>query len=114
MAASWYKRRHRYIVNQRVKLNLKIILPTIIIALAKLAIDSANNRHARNKSCDFHSKSGGLEIFIKLYYVKKSGDLPPNREAWKLCSKRLMCVAIIIHHGVSRTLANEDVSLQYM
>ena len=57
MAASWYKRRHSYIVNLRVKLNLKIILPTI--ALEKLVIDSDNHRHVR-----FHSKSGGREIFI--------------------------------------------------
>ena len=38
MAASWYKRRHRYVDNQRVK--LKIVLPTT--AMAKLAIDSAS------------------------------------------------------------------------
>ena len=33
---------------------------------------------------------------------------------YPLGSKRLMCVAIRIHHGVSRTLANEDASLQYI
>ena len=38
MAASWYKRRHRYVDNKRVK--LKIVLPTT--AIAKLAIDSAS------------------------------------------------------------------------
>ena len=38
MTASWYKRRHRYVDNQRVK--LKIVLPTT--AMAKLAIDSAS------------------------------------------------------------------------
>ena len=62
MAASWYIRRHRYVVNQRVK--LKIILPTI--AMVKLAIDrsSLEYLHSWNKSGDFHSKSGGREIFI--------------------------------------------------
>ena len=32
------------------------------------------------KSVDFHSKSGDFH-----YFIKKSGDLPPNREIWKLC-----------------------------
>ena len=38
MAASWYKRCHRYVDNKRVK--LKIVLPTT--AIAKLATDSAS------------------------------------------------------------------------
>ena len=63
MAASWYKRRHRYVDNQRVK--LKIVLP-ITTAMAKFAIDSASleSLHSWNKSGDFHFKSGGREIFI--------------------------------------------------
>ena len=39
MAALWYKRRHRYVDNQRVK--LKIVFPTTCTAMAKFAIDTA-------------------------------------------------------------------------
>ena len=40
MAALWYKRRHRYVDNQRVK--QKVALPTI--AMAKFALDSLESR----------------------------------------------------------------------
>ena len=81
MAASWYKRRHRYIDNQRVK--LKIVLPTT--DMAKLAIDSAS------LDCLFTLEIN-REIFIPNREVgrfsllrKQSGVFPPNREAGKLC-----------------------------
>ena len=80
IAALWYKRRHRYVDNQRVK--LKVVLPTI--AMAKFAIDNL-------ESILLFTLEINREIFIPIREVgryslllKKSGDLPPNREAWKL------------------------------
>ena len=71
MVASWYKIRHRYVDNKRVK--LKIVLPTA--AMAKLAIDSASlelSLYSCNKEGDFHSTSGGREIFIITQKIGRS------------------------------------------
>ena len=53
-------------------------------AMAKQAIDRASIVFGK-KSGDFHSKSGDREIFI--IFFQKSGDLPKNRETWKLCRR---------------------------
>ena len=54
---------------------LKVVSPTF---LAKLVIDSASLEYLVINR----------EIFIpnrEIVITKKSGDLPPNRETWKLC-----------------------------
>ena len=62
MAALWYNWRHRYVDKQRVK--LKIVLHTTAMAKFAIYIASLESIHSWNKSEDFHSKSGGREIFI--------------------------------------------------
>ena len=90
MATLWYKRRHRYVDNQRVK--QRVVLPTI--DTAKFAIDSL-------EYILLFTLEINREIFIPNREVgrfsllrKKSGDLPPNREAWKLCNRVLTSIAL--------------------
>ena len=83
MAALWYKRRHRYVDNQRVK--LKMVLPTT--AMAKFAIDIASLESIQLFTLEIHRETfiPNREVGRFSLLRKQSGDLPQNREAWKLC-----------------------------